>query len=80
VDLSVDGGETWIPASILHSLDQDNVWVFWEALIIPQETGEMTIKARATSVDGSVQPEYDNRQLDGNNGWPSTSFTIVQKE
>jgi DMSO/TMAO reductase YedYZ molybdopterin-dependent catalytic subunit len=80
VDLSVDGGANWIPASIIESLDQDHCWVFWEGMVILQETGDYTLHARATAVDGSVQPEYDNRQLDGNNGWPSVNISIVIKE
>ena len=65
VDISVNGEETRIPASIIQSLPEDHVWVFWEAYYTPGNRGSLTIQSRATSVEGYVQPEFDDEYLDG---------------
>jgi hypothetical protein len=77
VELSLDRGVTWIPATITRSLDQDYVWVFWELMITPQGSGSVTIVSRATSTDGAVQPGIDSDQLDGINSWPVVTINIV---
>jgi DMSO/TMAO reductase YedYZ molybdopterin-dependent catalytic subunit len=76
VEVTVDDGETWLPATIKQSLDQDYVWVFWEVSFIPQSTGSLKIRARATGEDGRVQPREDLLYLDGTNAWPRASVTV----
>jgi hypothetical protein len=77
VDVTLDNGLTWIPATITRSLDQDYVWVFWELMITPQESGTITISSRATSADGAVQPEVDTDHLDGTNSWPEVNIKVL---
>lgn len=76
VDISVDDGQTWIPATIREEIDEDYAWVFWEVILIPQSTGSLTIQSRATGEDGSIQPRTDNVYLDGTNSWPTLSISI----
>jgi len=76
VDITVDDGKTWIPATIVKKLDEDNVWTFWEAIFTPQSTGTLTLYARATEQDGKVQPRGDNNYLDGTNSWPSLTISV----
>lgn len=78
VELTLDKGLTWIPATISRSLDQDHVWVFWEVIIAPQESGTLAISSRATSADGAVQPENDSDLLDGTNSWPVVRIEILE--
>ena len=76
VEITVDDGETWIPATIKQSLDQDYVWVFWEVDFIPQSVGTLSIRARAIGEDGRVQPRVDNLYLDGTNAWPRVTVFV----
>ena len=59
-------------------MDQDYVWVFWEAVYSPQSEGPLTIRSRATGHDGRIQPRNDYIYLDGTNSWPRV--TIVVKD
>jgi len=76
VEVTLDKGMTWMPATITRSLDKDYVWVFWELMITPQETGTITINSRATSADDAVQPRADTDYLDGTNSWPEVSIKV----
>jgi hypothetical protein len=76
VDVTLDEGATWVPATIRNSLDQDFTWVFWEAFVVPRETGSLTIQSRAISSEGTVQPSKDMDYLDGTNSWPSVSIQV----
>jgi hypothetical protein len=76
VDISIDDGKTWIPATIKQDLDEDYIWIFWEVILFPQSTGPLVIRSRATARDGSVQPREDNQYLDGTNSWPAVSISI----
>lgn len=78
VDVSLDDGSTWIPANIRQSLDEDFVWVFWEASVFPASAGTFSIRSRATAEDGNVQPKLDNTPLDGTNSWPSVKITVSE--
>jgi DMSO/TMAO reductase YedYZ molybdopterin-dependent catalytic subunit len=76
VDVTVDDGKTWIPASIKQSMDEDYVWVFWEAEFTPHSAGRVLINAKATATDGRVQPRGDPNFLDGINAWPSRAIIV----
>ena len=76
VEITGDDGNTWIPANVKDSLDQDHVWIFWEVEYTPQSTGDITIRARATAQDGRVQPREDDENFDGINSWPSVTITV----
>jgi hypothetical protein len=80
VEISPDGGQSWIPADIVQQADEDFVWVFWEASFIPDRAGNYTIRSRATGTDGSIQPEKDEDTLDGNNAQPSVTITVIAQK
>jgi hypothetical protein len=79
VDVTVDNGKTWIPAIIKQSMDEDYVWVFWEANYTPPSAGLLTINSRATATDGRVQPQGDPDYLDGINSWPTITIFVKDK-
>ncbi len=76
LDITVDDGKTWIPAIIKQSMDEDYVWVFWEANYTPLYSGQLTINSRATGIDGKVQPQRDDSYLDGTNSWPAITIFV----
>ena len=76
VELTIDNGNNWIPVSISQTLDQDYVWIFWEAYIKPQDAGIFTIRSRARDMDGRIQAESDNVYLDGTNSWPKVEISV----
>lgn len=78
VEITVDEGETWIPATIRKSLDEDHVWIFWEANFIPRQPGSLTIHSKATAQDGSTQPWSDNNYLNGTNALPSITISVEE--
>jgi DMSO/TMAO reductase YedYZ molybdopterin-dependent catalytic subunit len=78
VDISLDNGRTWIPASIKEKLDADFTWVFWEVYIRPQVSGPMKIRSRATAGNGIIQPGEDSDVLDGFNSWPVLNLTVAE--
>jgi hypothetical protein len=79
VDVTVDNGKTWIPAKIKQSIDEDYVWVFWEAEFTPTSAGVITINSRATATDGRVQPQGDPNYLDGINSWPLRKIVVKEE-
>lgn len=54
VEVSTDGGNTWIPASVKDPLSQ-YTWVLWTADWNPPDTGNYSIAVRATDGTGAVQ-------------------------
>ncbi len=54
VEVSTDGGLTWVPASVKDPLS-DYTWVLWTADWNPPSTGNYSIAVRATDGTGSVQ-------------------------
>lgn len=80
VDITLDYGKTWIPATISHNLDEDYVWVFWEVNVTPPTTGTLTLYSRATAQNGSIQPRDDIDMYDGTNSWPSLTISIKESD
>jgi DMSO/TMAO reductase YedYZ molybdopterin-dependent catalytic subunit len=80
VQVTLDGGMTWIPAVVKRSMDQDFVWVFWEAKYTPVSEGFLSIRARATGSDGMVQPREDHTYLDGTNAWPQVTVYVKERQ
>jgi DMSO/TMAO reductase YedYZ molybdopterin-dependent catalytic subunit len=78
VDISLDEGHTWIPASLKEMSDADYTWVFWEVYIRPQKSGLLKIRSRATAGDGSIQPRADQDVSDGYNSWPLLNLTVTE--
>jgi DMSO/TMAO reductase YedYZ molybdopterin-dependent catalytic subunit len=55
VDISVDGGVTWKPAT-LHGANLPNAWARWNFNWTPPAAGAYTLRARATDSAGNTQP------------------------
>jgi DMSO/TMAO reductase YedYZ molybdopterin-dependent catalytic subunit len=70
VEVTTDRGETWTQATIVEQVDADNVWVFWEAEVTFDRTGNRTVNVRATDIHGNAQQESDPDRYDGTNDWP----------
>lgn len=54
VEVSMDGGNTWLPASVKDPLS-GNTWVLWKAEWNPPSTGHYSLAVRATDGTGTVQ-------------------------
>jgi DMSO/TMAO reductase YedYZ molybdopterin-dependent catalytic subunit len=69
VEVSVDGGGTWSPATFIGPHEPFS-WRQWQFVWEPEQPGDYTIMARATDADGRRQPM--NAQWNilgyGNNG------------
>lgn len=76
VDVTVDDGISWIRATIKKSVDSDYAWVFWEVAYPSVSAGNLTIRSRATALDGTVQPFEDLNLFDGTNSWPAITVKI----
>ena len=55
VDVSVDGGLTWAPAS-LHRANIASAWGRWNFTWTPPAAGNYTLRAQATDTAGNMQP------------------------
>ena len=77
VDVSVDAGQTWHPATLI-GLDVPYAWRHWEYLWETHKTGAVTIMSRAAGTVGSLQPETATWNVlgYGNNGVREHGVTI----
>jgi DMSO/TMAO reductase YedYZ molybdopterin-dependent catalytic subunit len=68
VEVAVDGGDTWRPATLLEP-SRPSAWVRWAFTWEDAAPGRHTLRARATDEAGEVQPEVEpwNRLGYGNN-------------
>jgi len=76
VEITMDNGSSWVPATISKSVDEDFVWVFWQYSFIPGNTGSVTIRSRATDQDGRIQSVSDTKPLDGTNTQHSVTINV----
>ncbi|MDP8971087.1 MAG: molybdopterin-dependent oxidoreductase, partial [Actinomycetota bacterium] len=73
VEVSIDEGD-WIPGK-LAGVPNDDTWVQWKA-VVDVESGDHTVKVRATDKDGVVQTGVEQDVLpDGATGWHSVDFS-----
>ena len=56
VEISLDGGETWIKAEMEQGQNQPYAWIFWKYRWRAIEPGEYTIMSRAKDTDRNIQP------------------------
>ncbi len=69
VEFSVDGGQTWSPATFLENPPGRDVWVRWKGTFTMPTSGTLTLAARL--VDGTGKPQkttYTITQPDGGTG------------
>lgn len=75
VDVSTDGGRTWIPATLKRPLG-DLTWVLWEVLWTPTQ-GTHVVVARAVELDGRVQQPTAAPPLpDGASGYQAITVNV----
>ena len=77
VDVSVDGGTTWQPASFIGP-DEPYAWRQWQYVWRIDRAGEYTIQARATDDQGRQQPASADWNFlgYGNNGVEEHAVTV----
>jgi hypothetical protein len=64
-----------VNATIIESIDYDNVWVFWKVSITFYET--KLFKVRAVDILGNIQKEKDIAYYDGLSEWPVLNIEVV---
>jgi DMSO/TMAO reductase YedYZ molybdopterin-dependent catalytic subunit len=77
VEYTLDDGVTWHNATIVQQMDADNVWVFWEINISFPDTGEVTLKVRATDINDNQQTKTDNDVTDGHTSWSVLTINVI---
>ena len=77
VEVTPDGGATWVEAEVVRQDDLDHVWLFWKATVTLESTGQGEIRARATDTQGRTQPEVDSDLSDGMESWPRLVLEVV---
>lgn len=78
VEVSLDGGRTWMPARFIGP---DLGRYAWRQFVLPVrlQPGTYTIASRATDMNGKVQPEQrlENQPGYSNNSWRDHALTIT---
>lgn len=75
VDVSVDGGSSWVPASLGPAIG--DAWRPWEVLWRPVVPGPAVLLARATDARGEVQPLAQVRNALGYRNNAAQAVTVV---
>jgi DMSO/TMAO reductase YedYZ molybdopterin-dependent catalytic subunit len=77
VEVSADGGQTWLPAPLVG---EDMGRYAWRQFVAPVrlQPGTYTLMSRATDIKGNVQPEQRPENQSGyvNNSWRDHAITI----
>lgn len=77
VDVSSDGGDTWVQADLVEGAEEPWAWSLWEATV-EIAPGEHRIVARAVDSSAATQPttgkEVWNFKGYANNSWHSVRF------
>jgi DMSO/TMAO reductase YedYZ molybdopterin-dependent catalytic subunit len=78
VDVSVDGGTTWQPASLRTPPPGRATWVLWTFAWVPGRTGSHRIVARATDGSGTPQePQPAPPFPDGASGYDAITLLVA---
>jgi hypothetical protein len=77
VEYTIDDGATWANASIVQQMDADNVWVFWDINVSFSTIGQITLRVRATDINGNQQTRTDDSYLDGTSSWPQLLIDVT---
>jgi hypothetical protein len=81
VDVSVDGGRSWIPAALREDQRTQFGWRQWEFNWTPSQVAYYTILARARDVAGNTQP-FDQEWNPAGYGWnvvPRVGVDVVKE-
>lgn len=78
VEVSADGGSTWITASLIDPLS-NYTWVFWSASWNPPATGDYHLYVRATDGQGNLQTSEINGPFpNGATGYDIVDISVVE--
>ena len=83
VDVSIDDGETWMPAELLRGPDE-GVWTLWHWTWPDPQPGRYIVVARAADGNGNIQVSngtfgvLDNVFPDGSSLMHNLSVTVVE--
>jgi DMSO/TMAO reductase YedYZ molybdopterin-dependent catalytic subunit len=77
VQYTLDDGATWQDAQIVQQMDADHVWVFWEINTSFANTGEVTLKVRATDIFDNQQQKTDGDFADGHTSWSVLVINVI---
>ena len=58
VEVSPDGGRTWLPADRISAPLSPYTWVIWTMELMPVRRGRFVLKLRATDGEGAVQTHH----------------------
>lgn len=76
VEISLDGGDSWLDATLEPPLNGRFTWVRW-AMPFTAQIGEYDIKMRATDGTGTVMTQKKQPPApDGATGWPSRDVKV----
>ena len=78
VELSLNGSMVWQPARLVGERHPYS-WQWWELITRVDETGPLTLRARATDLAGRAQPQHPewNRHGYGNNAIHGVAIRVV---
>src|SRR5207237_10439434 len=77
VEVSVDGGRSWVEARLRPPLSQ-NSWTVWSYEWTPPAAGQYRLVARATDGFDRVQLERETQSFpDGATGWHSVTVRVL---
>ncbi|KAF3479661.1 sulfite oxidase [Arthroderma uncinatum] len=66
VEVSTDGGKTWVDAEIQDNKPQSKwSWTLWKVQVKAERGEDMTIYSRATDGGGNTQPEFSQWNIRG---------------
>jgi DMSO/TMAO reductase YedYZ molybdopterin-dependent catalytic subunit len=75
VEVSVDGGETWVDATLSEPLPDPDTWRMWEHVYEPD--GDHEVVVRAVDGTGAVQPRDQQGAFpSGATGWVSKDVSV----
>ena len=75
VEVSTDGGDTWVEATLAEALPGEDVWRQW-VYEYDRPGREHEVVVRAVEADGTVQPETaSNAFPSGPSGWVSRTIS-----
>ncbi len=77
VELSVDGGQSWLEAKLQPPLSKDT-WVQWSLPWTPARAGAYTLAVRATDGTGEVQTSHEQGTVpNGATGYHKVPVTVM---
>lgn len=77
IEFTINTWSNWNQATIVQSIDEDHVWVFWEVTITFNVSGTFFLHTKATDTHNNTQPMEDLSRHDGFNSWPQLVIKVI---